>query len=354
VLVLFWKLMLSRMLEDVTRAHIARTEDLLRAVQARYETGLAGQHEMLRLGILRDRLEDELRDFARVDRELSAALSRALSRPTRSEFATPEQLEPRPVSGNVSDWLAIARRERPELKRLEESVHTAQAAAKLARIDGIPDFTVWMGYRVRMIDTLQDDGTDQVSAGVSVPIPWASGRRSRAEQADIGMKVRIARTLALCVVFLGAVTTPQSTYAMEFDQAMEPILTEYLKIQTSLAADSTEGVAAAVHKIESSAKKLDPGTAAAPHREHYKNIPQDIVVACGKFNDPDDLSSVREAFQELSKPISMWVTMARPEGKHVMYCSMKKAGWVQQGSEVANPYYGSEMLTCGYEVGGGR
>jgi len=31
---------------------------------------------------------------------------------------------------------------------------------------------------------------------------------------------------------------------------------------------------------------------------------------------------------------------------------MKKAGWVQEGAEVANPYYGAQMLESGYEVGG--
>jgi cobalt-zinc-cadmium efflux system outer membrane protein len=183
VLVSFWKLTLSRMLEDLTRDHVARTEELLRVVQARYETGLAGQHEILRLGILRDRLRDDLGDFARVERELSAALSRTLSRPPDTEFVTPELLEPKPVSGTVSDWLALARTERPELKRLEESIRTAQVAAEVARVDGIPDVTVWMGYRIRTIDTPQDDGTDQVSAGISVPIPLGSGRRSRAERA---------------------------------------------------------------------------------------------------------------------------------------------------------------------------
>jgi hypothetical protein len=37
-----------------------------------------------------------------------------------------------------------------------------------------------------------------------------------------------------------------------------------------------------------------------------------------------------------------------------MYCPLKKAGWVQEGPEVANPYYGAEMLECGYEVGKSR
>ena len=48
---LFWKLTLSRMLEEVTRQHVARTEELLEAVRARYETGAAGQHQLLRLGV---------------------------------------------------------------------------------------------------------------------------------------------------------------------------------------------------------------------------------------------------------------------------------------------------------------
>jgi outer membrane protein TolC len=181
VFALFWRLTLSRMLEGVTREHVARAEELLRAARARYETGSAGQHEILRLEVLRDRLRDDLGEFARNDRELGAALARTLSRPADAVFATPRQLEPTPVSGNPADWVALARDRRPELKRLEESVRTAEAAAELARVDAIPDLTLWLRYRVRTVDTALDSGTDQVAAGVSVPIPWGSWKRSRAE-----------------------------------------------------------------------------------------------------------------------------------------------------------------------------
>jgi outer membrane protein TolC len=180
---LFWKLTLSRMLEEVTHQHIARTEDLLEAVRARYETGAAGQHQLLRLGVLRDRLRDDLGNFTRADHVLSAALSRALSRDAERSFATPPHLDPKPISGTVSEWLSLAREERPELKRLGESIRTAETAAELARVDGRPDVTVWMKYRVRTIDTPLDDGTDQISAGFSIPIPWGSAKRSRAERA---------------------------------------------------------------------------------------------------------------------------------------------------------------------------
>jgi len=190
---LFWELTLSRMLEKVTREHVARTEELLEAVRARYETGAAGQHQLLRLGVLRDRLRDDLGNSLRADRVLSAALSRALARDAGRSFATPPRLDPRPVEGSVSEWLLLAREERPEFERLEESIRTAETAAELARIEGRPDVTVWMKYRARSIDTPLDDGTDQISAGFSIPIPWGSARRSRAERAAQRQVARAGR-----------------------------------------------------------------------------------------------------------------------------------------------------------------
>ena len=114
----------------------------------------------------------------------SAPRSPGRSPETRRGRSLPRpELDPKPVSGTVSAWLALAREERPELKRIEESIRTAKTAAELARIDGRPDVTVWMKYRARFVDTPQDDGTDQVSLGLSVPIPWGSAKRSRAERA---------------------------------------------------------------------------------------------------------------------------------------------------------------------------
>jgi hypothetical protein len=138
----------------------------------------------------------------------------------------------------------------------------------------------------------------------------------------------------------------------EFDRAMEPILDEYLTIQKALAANQTEGVEGAVHAIEKLAKNLEPELAGGDHAEHYKNIPADILAACGRLHEAKEIGSMREAFKDLSEPVSMWVTMAKPKGKSVMYCSMEKAGWVQDGTEVANPYLGPAMHGCGQRVGG--
>lgn len=143
-----------------------------------------------------------------------------------------------------------------------------------------------------------------------------------------------------------------ATGASKFDRAMEPILAEYLKIQTALAADETDGIEDAVRAIRDLAKRVDPKTASGEHAKHYRNIPEELLTACEKFEGAQDIGSIREAFKDLSKPVSMWVTMAEPKETSVMYCPMAKAGWVQHGSRVANPYLGSQMLGCGEKVGG--
>jgi hypothetical protein len=168
------------------------------------------------------------------------------------------------------------------------------------------------------------------------------------------MTLHTMKRLALCAAVLAIGWASHTAHAAGFDAAMGPILTEYLKIQTALAADSTEGVAEAARRIEELAGRLEPQNAAEEHVERYKGIPQGLTSASKKLRAARDIGSSREAFFDLSKPVSLWVTMARPAGRRVMYCPMKKAGWVQEGSEVANPYYGAEMLRCGYEVGRGE
>jgi len=180
---LFWKLILSNLLEGVTETHLERAEELLGAVRARYEVGGTGQSALLRLTVLRDRLRDDLDDFRRSDEAYSAGLAGALARPVRSRFETPRELVPAAVSGSAAAWMAEALTIRPKLARIREEIGVERQSAKIARISALPEVTLWMKYRLRQVETVVDDGTDFFSAGLSVPIPWGSRKRSRGTEA---------------------------------------------------------------------------------------------------------------------------------------------------------------------------
>ncbi len=138
----------------------------------------------------------------------------------------------------------------------------------------------------------------------------------------------------------------------KFDEKMQPILSEYLNITDSLASDKTDGVTDAAKKIESLAGNLSPSLVTGEHASHYKSIPGKISDGAKKMALAKDISSLRTALVDLSKPMVMWTAMSKPSGINVIYCSMNPGSWLQKGKKIRNPYYGSKMLTCGEIISG--
>ncbi len=138
----------------------------------------------------------------------------------------------------------------------------------------------------------------------------------------------------------------------KFDMGMKPILEQYLKVQESLAKDSTDGAQAAAKTIGTLAKKLDTASVKGEHAKHYKDIPGHLQKAATELAKATTVDAAREAFKKLSKPMAMWGTMSKPAGVDVVFCSMVKASWLQKHGDVQNPYRGTSMLSCGEVVGG--
>lgn len=178
----YWSLARTRALRRVTEAHVQRTTELHLAVVARYEVGSAGQHAVLRLGVLRDRLTDELNEFDREEREWLALLAQALGGETHLEVSTPERVDPVPPPDSVDGWLTQAEASRPAVLAMRAMADSERAGAALARAEALPDPSIWAGYRVRLATTDVDPGVDFVSVGLGVPLPVGSGRKAQGER----------------------------------------------------------------------------------------------------------------------------------------------------------------------------
>jgi Cu(I)/Ag(I) efflux system membrane fusion protein len=115
------------------------------------------------------------------------------------------------------------------------------------------------------------------------------------------------------------------------------IVDPYLKIQSALADDSMEGVKANAGNIAAAATALG-----APAMK--------IDMAAVQLASATELPAAREKFATLSEAIDAYMTglkLRPPEGVRVAVCPMVNKPWMQEGSAIANPYYGKEMPTCG-------
>jgi membrane fusion protein, copper/silver efflux system len=115
------------------------------------------------------------------------------------------------------------------------------------------------------------------------------------------------------------------------------IVDPYLKIQASLADDSMDGVKQNAGNIATAATA-------------FGSPAMKIDTAAVQLTSAADLADARDKFGRLSEAIDAYMTglkLTPPEGVRVAVCPMVNKPWLQEGSAIANPYYGKEMSTCG-------
>jgi hypothetical protein len=111
-----------------------------------------------------------------------------------------------------------------------------------------------------------------------------------------------------------------------------------LKVQAELAKDSIKDVADNANAI-----------AKAVRGDEMKMLSPDVAKQAEKLAQASDLKTAREAFKPLSKSLIKYLAdnKAGKSTYREAYCPMVKAGWLQTGKEIKNPYMGKEMLSCG-------
>jgi outer membrane protein TolC len=180
----YYRLALARQLRAITVEHVELTGQLIDAVRIKYEVGRAEQQNLLKLELLRDRLEDDLEDFDRQDVELTAALNAALHRDVEAPIETPKSLELEGGTIDVAQASQQAIEYRPLLKQLTSTVQMHRQAADLATFEAVPDPTLFAAYGYRPELPGGNPGRDLVTFGVGIPLPVFYGSRNKAQAAE--------------------------------------------------------------------------------------------------------------------------------------------------------------------------
>jgi hypothetical protein len=144
--------------------------------------------------------------------------------------------------------------------------------------------------------------------------------------------VFLAETVAACAPAPQTANSPAAGSPMP-----RSIVDPYLKIQSALADDSMDGVKQNAGDIATAASSLG-----APAMK--------IDTAAVQLAASTELADAREKFGTLSEAVDAYMTglkLTPPDGVRVAVCPMVHKPWLQEGSAIANPYYGKEMPTCG-------
>ena len=115
------------------------------------------------------------------------------------------------------------------------------------------------------------------------------------------------------------------------------LMQPYLKLHILLTTDKTEGLAPAASAIQAAAAALGKDA-------------EGMVEQAKKLGAAKTLEAARAAFGELSVALVAYSDKTNhtlPADLHIAYCPMVDKPWVQTGKLIQNPYYGTEMISCG-------
>ena len=154
--------------------------------------------------------------------------------------------------------------------------------------------------------------------------------------ADATIAVPVAAGPATTQPAAHVAATPQNVKA--YLAALQP----YLEVQGQLVRDKADRVPQLLHEVVSDLALFGDDS-------RVKRLEAAAHAAGGQ-----DLKALRDAFKDVSAAmIEVGKETGLPKDAadlQVFRCPMAKADWLQPPGETANPYYGSEMLTCGSAV----
>ena len=131
------------------------------------------------------------------------------------------------------------------------------------------------------------------------------------------------------------------------------IISDYLKVKNALTKDDSKGAANSAKALYATFNKVNSGTIDSKLKKEYIEIADDAKEHAEHIGDnAGKIDHQREHFVMLSKDINdLIATFGTKQKLYQDFCPMANNGkgaiWISETKEIKNPFYGSQMLTCG-------
>lgn len=117
-----------------------------------------------------------------------------------------------------------------------------------------------------------------------------------------------------------------------------------VKTDSKTASAKSKELLASIESVKMESLKMDVHMV-------WMKVLKDLTADAKSISETQDIKKQRDFFKSLSKNTYDLIKISKPtEAVYYQYCPMQDANWLSKENTVKNPYYGSQMLTCGKTV----
>jgi hypothetical protein len=145
---------------------------------------------------------------------------------------------------------------------------------------------------------------------------------------------------------------PNRSLNSNFDASLKLVLDSYKKLRELLSENKFEPIPAEAQALRKRIDALAESKPSSGQEERYMELLRKLDGSADQF-EPNDISDARIEFGQLSADLIAFVKDFTPEQGDPLYvikCPMWKkspAAWLQDSTQIANPFLGPDMPTCG-------
>jgi Outer membrane protein len=175
-------LIMIRQLEQKSQEHLTYIKQMKASLQIRYETGKIKQHDLIRLQLMIEKLEDDLLDFKQKETEIIAMINSILNREKQLPIATPVNNNYEFHDFEIDNLMNYAVHNRPRLKKIDQELETMRLEMKLIKKERLPDITLWAGYRYRQnMGAMKNPDLASIGMSVSLPFEFTNKTKNKSQ-----------------------------------------------------------------------------------------------------------------------------------------------------------------------------
>ncbi len=130
---------------------------------------------------------------------------------------------------------------------------------------------------------------------------------------------------------------------------LSAVLLSYYTIKDALISGNAATAAAKAGEFVQLTAHTDAGAAGATATAAFLSVKDKLVADAQAIAAATEIAAQRDRFASLSASMYTLAKAVKLSGGPVYqdYCPMKKAYWLSNSAAIKNPYFGSQMLTCG-------
>jgi len=136
---------------------------------------------------------------------------------------------------------------------------------------------------------------------------------------------------------------------------LKPVFENYFSLKDALVKTDGKAASAVAKDLLSSINNVKMNELAMDAHMVWMKVLNDITADAKSISETQDIKKQRNVFMSLSKKMHDLIKAAKYETPvFYQFCPManggKGANWLSKDNAIKNPYYGSQMMSCGKTV----